>query len=85
MKWFVTASNRLDHVDLYRWLGSEAGTAATGQAHPGAQDTEPPLHRPQSTVLYASLQDSDEVLAIDLATQGVRWKRPWASCRPTSS
>ncbi|MFM7705334.1 MAG: YncE family protein, partial [Rubrivivax sp.] len=28
----------------------------------------------RSTVCYVSLQDSDELLAIDLATQAVRWK-----------
>ena len=27
MKWFVTAANRLNHVDLYRWQGAEAAAA----------------------------------------------------------
>ena len=39
MKWFVTAANRLDHVDLYRWQPAQA------QPFRGAEDAEPPLHR----------------------------------------
>jgi DNA-binding beta-propeller fold protein YncE len=37
----------------------------------------PPSHLSidsKSTVVYASLQDSDELLAIELATQAIRWK-----------
>jgi DNA-binding beta-propeller fold protein YncE len=74
MTWFVTAGNRVNHVDLYRWQ---------------PQDTQPfklvkrieapktPSHLwidSKSTVVYASLQDSDELLAIDLASQTIRWK-----------
>ena len=51
------------------------GTAATRQAHPGAKTPSHLFIDRKSTVLYASLQDSDEVLAIDLATQSVRWKQ----------
>ena len=76
MKWFVTASNRLDHVDLYRWLGSEAKEPLQLVKRIPAPKTPSHLFIDRkSTVLYASLQDSDEVLAIDLATQSVRWKQ----------
>ena len=48
MKWFVTAANRLNHVDIYRWLGAErAAAAAAGQAHRGAAHAQPPQHRQQ--------------------------------------
>jgi YVTN family beta-propeller protein len=34
MKWFVTAANRLNHVDLYRWQGATAAEPLqAGQAH----------------------------------------------------
>ena len=86
MKWFVTAANRLDHVDIYRWLPTAA--QASGATAPAAP---PPLLQlarrlpapktpshlwidSRSTVVYATLQDSDELVAIDLATQAVRWK-----------
>ncbi|MEO3693422.1 YncE family protein [Roseateles paludis] len=76
MKWFVTASNRLDHVDLYRWLGSDAKEPLQLVKRIPAPKTPSHLFIDRkSTVLYVSLQDSDEVLAVDLATQGVRWKQ----------
>jgi YVTN family beta-propeller protein len=34
MKWFVTAANRLNHIDIYRWVGKEpilAKRIATGE------------------------------------------------------
>jgi len=75
MKWFVTAANRLDHVDLYRWAGSEAKEPLQLVKRIPAPRTPSHLNiDSKSSVLYVSLQDSDEVLAIDLATQAVRWK-----------
>ena len=71
MKWFVTAANRLDHVDIYRWDGKEpqlASRIATGKT---------PSHLwidSRSTVAYATMQDSDELVAIDLATQALKWR-----------
>lgn len=76
MKWFVTAANRLDHVDLYRWLGADAKEPLQLVKRIPAPKTPSHLFIDRkSTVLYASLQDSDEVLAIDLGTQAVRWKQ----------
>lgn len=66
MKWFVTAANRLNHVDLYRWDGENPELVkriATGRT---------PSHLwidSHSTTVYSSMQDSDELVAIDLATQ----------------
>jgi DNA-binding beta-propeller fold protein YncE len=77
MKWFVTAANRLDHVDLYRWQPQDAAQPVKLVKRIPAPKT--PSHLSidsKSTVVYASLQDSDELLAIDLATQAPRWKIP---------
>lgn len=75
MKWFVTAANRLNHVDLYRWHPENAERPLQLVKRIDAPKT--PSHLfidSKSTVVYASLQDSDELLAIDLATQAPRWK-----------
>ncbi|MCE4553244.1 YncE family protein [Pelomonas cellulosilytica] len=75
MKWFVTASNRLDRVDIYRWQGSTAAEPLQLVKRIPAPKTPSHLNiDTKSTTLYASLQDSDELLAIDLATQTVKWK-----------
>lgn len=77
MKWFVTASNRLDRVDLYRWQGSVAAEPLQLVKRIPAPKTPSHLNiDTRSTTLYVSLQDSDELLAIDLATQNVKWKQP---------
>lgn len=71
MKWFVTAGNRLNHVDIYRWDGKDLQLAArvsTGKT---------PSHvwiDARSTTAYVSMQDSDELVAIDLATQKLKWR-----------
>lgn len=77
MKWFVTLANRLDHADIYRWQPKDAAQPlklvkriATGKT---------PSHLwidSKSSVVYATMQDSDELVAIDLATQEVRWRAP---------
>jgi YVTN family beta-propeller protein len=77
MKWFVTLANRLNHVDIYRWQPENAAEplklvkrVLTGKT---------PSHQwidSSSRVIYASMQDSDELVAIDLATQTVRWRVP---------
>jgi YVTN family beta-propeller protein len=75
MKWFVTAANRLNHVDLYKWQGADAAMPLVLVKRIEAPKT--PSHLSidsRSSVVYASLQDSDELMAIDLATQQPRWK-----------
>jgi YVTN family beta-propeller protein len=73
MKWFVVASNRLNHVDVYQWDGKDPKLLKripTGKT---------PSHMwidSKSTVAYVSMQDSDELVAIDLATQSIRWRTP---------
>jgi YVTN family beta-propeller protein len=77
MKWFVTLANRLNHVDIYRWQPENAAEPiklakriATGKT---------PSHQwidSKSSVVYASMQDSNELVAVDLATQSIRWRVP---------
>ncbi|WP_371126943.1 YncE family protein [Variovorax sp. YR216] len=73
MKWFVTAGNRLNHVDIYRWDGKEPKLVKripTGKT---------PSHiwiDPRSTTAYVTMQDSDELIAVDLPSQTVRWRMP---------
>ncbi|WP_245479064.1 YncE family protein [Rubrivivax rivuli] len=75
MQWFVTAANRLNHIDIYRWQGAQA--AQPLQLVKRIEAPRTPSHLAidsKSRTVYASLQDSDELIAIDLATQAVRWK-----------
>jgi len=71
MKWFITAANRLNHVDIYRWDGTNLTLAkriATGKT---------PSHiwiDSRSTTAYVTMQDSDELVAIDIATQALKWR-----------
>ncbi len=75
MKWFVTAANLLNHVDLYHWQPGDPAMPFRLVKRLSASKT--PSHLvidSRSTVVYASLQDSNELLAIDFATQAPRWK-----------
>jgi YVTN family beta-propeller protein len=77
MKWFVTAANRLNHIDVYRWEPTDANLPLKLAARIPASRT--PSHMSidsRSSVVYTTLQDSDELIAIDLATQKPRWKIP---------
>lgn len=71
MKWLITAANRLNHVDFYRWDGSQptlVQRVATART---------PSHLwidSRSTTLYATMQDSDELVAFDIATQAIKWR-----------
>ena len=73
MKWFVTAANRLNHIDIYRWNGKDitlAKRVPTGKT---------PSHLwidSKSSTVYATMQDSDELVAIDIATQTIIWRTP---------
>ena len=69
MKWLVTAANRLNHIDFFRWDGQQlvlVKRVATGKT---------PSHLwidANSTTVYSTMQDSDELVAIDLATQTIK-------------
>jgi len=73
MKWFVTAGNRLDHVDVYRWDGTNLKLAKR------ILSGKTPSHiwiDSTSTTAYISMQDSNELIAVDLPTQTVKWRTP---------
>ena len=73
MKWFVTAANRLNHVDIYRWDGQNAHLSkriATGKT---------PSHLwidSRSQTVWATMQDSNEIVSIDLNTQTLTTRTP---------
>ena len=77
MKWFVTAANRLDHVAIYRWNAAvDGGDFKLVKKVPAGKTPSHLFIDSRSTVVYASLQDSDQLMAIDLATQTPRWTVP---------
>ncbi|RZI83360.1 MAG: YncE family protein [Rubrivivax sp.] len=78
MKWFVTTANRLNHVDIYRVLPRAGGgfDLALAKRVPTGKTPSHVYIDSKSTVLYSTMQDSDELIAIDLATQTPRWKVP---------
>jgi YVTN family beta-propeller protein len=78
MKWFVTTANRLNHVDIYRVSNRPGGSFDLTLAK-RVSTGKTPSHvtiDSKSTVAYSTMQDSDELIAIDLATQTPRWKVP---------
>lgn len=67
-KWFVTAANRLDHVDIYRADGYKLAGRIFLDSIPShlAFDAG-------SKTVFVTLQESGRVAALDLATQTVKW------------
>lgn len=76
MRWFVTLANRLDHVDLYHWEPAQAQPLRLAKRIPTGKTPSHQWIDSASQVVYATMQDSDELIAIDLATQAVRWRVP---------
>ena len=73
MKWFVTAANRLNHIDIYRWNGNDIALVKR------IATSKTPSHLwidSKSTTVYSTMQDSNELVAIDLATQAIKWHTP---------
>jgi YVTN family beta-propeller protein len=71
MKWFVTVGNRLNHIDVYQWSGEDLKLVKR------VPSSKTPSHLwidSKSTVVYATMQDSDELVAMDLMTQKIRWR-----------
>jgi YVTN family beta-propeller protein len=73
MQWFVTAANRLDHVDIYRWQPAAAQPLVLARRIAAAKTPSHLSIDSRSRTVYVSLQDSDELTAIDLATQTRTW------------
>jgi YVTN family beta-propeller protein len=71
MKWFVTVANRLNHIDIYRWDGKELTLVKR------IPSSKTPSHiwiDSKSTTAYATMQDSNELVAVDLASQTIKWR-----------
>ncbi len=69
MKWFITAANRLNHIDFYRWDGKDLSLVQR------VATSRTPSHLwidSRSTTVYSTMQDSDELVAIDIATQTIK-------------
>jgi YVTN family beta-propeller protein len=71
MKWFVTVANRLNHIDIYRWDGKDLALA---KRIPSGKTPSHIWIDSKSTTAYATMQDSDELVAVDLATQTLKWR-----------
>jgi DNA-binding beta-propeller fold protein YncE len=67
-KWFVTAAYRLDHIDIYRADGFKLASRIFMDGLPShlSFDTE-------SKTVFVTLQQSNRVVAFDLATQAIKW------------
>lgn len=75
MKWFVTAANRLNHIDFYRWDAATHTPTLVKRVSTG----KTPSHLfidAQSKTLYSTMQDSDALVAIDVATQTIKARVP---------
>ena len=71
MKWFVTVANRLNHIDIYKWDGQ------TPTLVKRIASSKTPSHMwidSKSTTVWATMQDSNELVAVDLASQTIKWR-----------
>jgi len=77
---FVTCANRLDHVDVYRSEAVKKSDSAYQFHLRGAARfdlAKTPSHlvfSGDSSIVYVTLQESDEVVAIDLRKMAVMWR-----------
>jgi YVTN family beta-propeller protein len=71
MRWLVTAGNRLHHVDIYRWDGTDLTLV---KRIPTGKTPSHIFIDSRSTVAYVTMQDSDELVAVDIAKQEIRWR-----------
>ncbi|MET0265185.1 MAG: cytochrome D1 domain-containing protein [Duganella sp.] len=72
-KWFVSASLRLDRVDLYRYDGANLSLA---KRVPLPKLPSHMAFNAASNIVFITQQGSNEVSAIDLATGAVKWTLP---------
>lgn len=72
-KWFVAASLRLDRVDIYKYDGANL---TLSKRIPLAKLPSHMAFNAASTMAFVTQQGSDQVSAIDLATQTVKWTIP---------
>ncbi|GAA4018366.1 beta-propeller fold lactonase family protein [Actimicrobium antarcticum] len=72
-KWFVSNSLRLDRVDFYRFDGKNLKLA---KRVPLAKLPSHMAFTADSSTVFITQQGSDQISAIDLATQTVKWTMP---------
>ena len=70
-KWFVAAANRLDRVDVYAANGADFKLA---KSIPAAKTPSHIAFTADSKLAFVTLQDSAEVVAIDLDKQVIVWR-----------
>jgi len=72
-KWFIAAGNRLDRVDIYAAQNQELKLVKIVKA------AKTPSHiafTNDSKLTFVTLQDSNELIAIDLASHEIVWRMP---------
>ena len=67
-KWFVTVAYRLDHIDIYHADGFKLAGRIFIDSMPSHMAFEP-----ESKTVFITLQQSGRLVAVDLATQKVKW------------
>ena len=72
-KWFISNSLRLDRIDLYRYDGKNLTLA---KRIPLPKLPSHMAFTADSTMAFITQQGSNQVSAIDLATQTVKWTMP---------
>ncbi|GAB3440128.1 beta-propeller fold lactonase family protein [Massilia solisilvae] len=72
-KWFVSASLRLDRVDIYKYDGANLALA---KRIPLPRLPSHIAFNADSTMAFVTQQGSDQVSGIDLNTQTVKWTIP---------
>lgn len=72
-KWFVSAALRLDRVDIYKYDG---GNLTLSRRLPLARMPSHIAFDAASTTAFVTQQGSDQVSAIDLKTQTMKWTLP---------
>jgi YVTN family beta-propeller protein len=72
-KWFVSASLRLDHVDIYKYDGANLGLT---RRVPLPRMPSHIAFNAASTLAFVTQQGSDQVSAVELATGAVKWTIP---------
>jgi YVTN family beta-propeller protein len=70
-KWFATAALRLDRVDIYHYDGKNLTVA---KRIPLSKTPSHLTFSSDSRYVFVTLQDSGELVAIDLPTQTVKWR-----------
>ncbi len=70
-KYFVVAGLARNQIDVY-----DGATLKLLQRFPAASTPSHLDYKPDSSVVYVSLQDSDRLIAIDLHKMAVKWNEP---------